>query len=171
MTFSAPAQALSLYTFQAQPSEPEFGLLSGNSYAGSFEFDDSVITGASFEETPLTTFDFTFEGASYGLADAQSPGAFAAFRSGEFVGIEYRSEGEFPEAPPGSEDPDVPGGRISFGFEGDFFFYNTFRSGGTGFGDVIYTAVPEAAAVPAPAPLLGLVGMGVAALRKKGQAS
>ncbi len=88
---------------------------------------------------------------------------------GEFVGISYEADGEFLGAG-ASADPDGLDGRIEFGLEQNFFFHNTFRSRGTGFGDVVYTAVPDAASVPEPTPLIGLIGIGAAALRRKRQA-
>lgn len=65
------------------------GPLSGASFAGSYTFDDSQITGADFEQIALSAFSLNFNSQTFSL----NPGATADFSAGVFLGLTYSHAG------------------------------------------------------------------------------
>ena len=155
-----PVFAASVYSFKASPDS---GSLTGQTFSGNVKFDDSVLSGSGEETVSLSDFNFSFLGNAFTLID--DPLAFAQFFNGDFLGVEY-----------GTTDFQLLSGLDFFdpalsSINDAFFSYDV--ASGAGFGDVSYklVATPPTppAAVPTPALLPGLIGMGVAALRKRKQ--
>jgi hypothetical protein len=145
------AQALSLYDFTVTP---DFGTLTGNTYQGNFSFDDSGLTSSGEEEVALLSFNFlNFLGRTYTQAD--DPSAIASFFDGNFLGIDYFFS-----------DTDVTfsflSGVLTQDINDAFFSYDiTAAPMSAGTGNIAYTAVPTPALLP------GLVGLGAALVRRK----
>lgn len=140
------------YTFEVNIDS---GPLIGNSYSGSFSYDDSDPLGL-FGDRPLLDFEFTFEGASYVLVDDLfGPAAFFS-PADEFLGVEYSASST------GYEIAFTPG----FGSITEVFFgYTDLNTFDGGFGDITYSVVPVPAAVWLfGSGLIGLLGF---ARRKK----
>ena len=131
------------YTFEVNIDS---GSLSGNTYSGSFSYDDS-------DPTSLVDFDFTFDGDSFSETDDPLAAVFfSIFDPDEFVGIEYLASSinyEIYFAPGFGSVTEA-----SFSYIGlaslDF---------DEGFGDITYSVVPVPAAVWLfGTALVGLVG-------------
>ena len=106
------------------------GGLVGDTFAGNFSYDGTEVAGVDEEFVDLLSFEFSFQGISFGLDDAI---AEAAFFNGEFLGLSYIVD--FP-APVSFSF--VPG---FFGVDEAFFAYeSTF---GDGEGSIAYVQVPE----------------------------
>lgn len=128
-------------------------------FSGSFAFDDAQTPSTSFfgeDLFSLQDFNFNFDGQSFNLNNVVSP-ASAVFFEGTFQGL----------------DVVAASNRFSFvpddGFTGFPVFNFTFNGGANSSNaPVTFGALQE---VPTPALLPGLVGMGVAALRRRKQQS
>ena len=148
-----------MYSFEVLPDS---GPLAGDRFSGQVEFDDSVLTGVGDETVGLSDFSFSFLGNNFTPVD--DPLAFAQFFDGTFLGLDYIST-----------DFQLLSGIDIFepafsSIDNTFFSYDI--PSGAGFGNISYTVVtkpptPPTAAVPTPALLPGLIGMGVTALRKR----
>ena len=143
---SAPAQA-GVIGFEFRV-DIDSGALAGETFTGSFSYDEAEVTGIADEFVDLSSFDFNFQGLSFGLNDAV---AEAAFFDGDFLGLSYSID--FP-AP------------VSFSFTPGFFeigeaFFAYENPNGDGTGSLAFT--PARASVPEPSTLLLLV-IGLAAL-------
>lgn len=140
------------------------GPLIGESYSGSYSYDDFGLTGVGEEFADLTAFLFTFvtsdssTSSVYDLADAQFLGpATADFLDGTFTGITL--------------DIDANGAPFSFA-SGVFNFEETLDdasflydiAGGSGAGDFQLSSTTP---IPTPALLPSLIGMGIAEFRRK----
>lgn len=151
---TTPATAAILtYDFTVTPdSEPLFG----ESYAGSFSFDDGAISGFGEEYIALDNFEFSFLGEEFGLDDGLSL-AEAAFFDGDFLGLSFVAE----------EFSFIPG---FFDLSESYLAYEI--ESGVGAADIAYDR-RDADATPVPEPvsstvllLVGLTGM---ALRRSRQ--
>jgi MYXO-CTERM domain-containing protein len=119
----------------------------GESYSGSFSFDDSGLLGVDTEWTSLTALSFSILGHHYGLADADAP-AEAAFSNGSFVGVAYSVSASEPQF-------SLNAGSSNIGEA--FLAYDT-KLGVSGAGNVVYAPVPEADSYALLLAGLGLLG-------------
>lgn len=140
----------------------DFGLLTGNTYSGSYSYDDSGLTGEFFESADLTDFSFTFvagaDGSTstdYDLGDLDTifP-ATADFESGTFLGITLNDD---------VDDLDFSFLSGFIGLEDAEFFYDLGLNG-IGSGDFQLSSTTP---IPTPALLPSLIGMGIAEFRRK----
>lgn len=108
------------------------GALNGESYSGSFSFDNSLLTGIDDEYLTISNLYFNFLGSDFSIADADNDPE-AVFFDGEFLGLSYVVS---------NFDP-------SFSFIPGFFeldeasFAYTPVAGNSGFGSINYQVVPE----------------------------
>lgn len=115
------------------------GALVGESYNGSFSFDDASLTNLGLESINLSAFSFNFLTTSYNLTNADFQST-VDFLDGLLLGVSYSASGSDPTfalvsaAGLGLPD-DVP-----------YFAYQTL-SGDSGFGSLSFTTVT---AVPLP---------------------
>lgn len=141
---------------------------------GTFSFDGSVADG-TYSLLDLTNFDFSFSFGTdtFANSDIATPlseilvlisnsgqqanfSNINLFGSGPFIGsIDFLNLSNSSETRLSFEPP----GLLRFGGNLDLYFTDSF------FGN--YTAPAPATAIPTPALLPGLIGMGVAALRQK----
>lgn len=120
------------------------GSLSGDSFTGSFSFDDDSLEGSGDEFVSVDNLSFDFLGTTYTENDDNSAfGAEASFFDGEFLGLSYSTDVEFSF---------VPG---FFSLSDSFFAYDL-DSGNNGTGDITYTLRPSNP-VPEPATIIGLL--------------
>lgn len=125
------------------------GSLDGESLLGSFQFDDSGLTGTGAEFRPVSNLAFNFLGTNFTEADA----AFTSevvFSDSQLLGLSY-AVGD-----PNSDN-------IAFSFVPGFssidealFSYDTTLDG-SGFGDVRYVRVPESSTVLGSVTMLGAI--------------
>lgn len=162
----AASLALGVVTLSAQPLkavtfnfsvENLTGDLAGETFSGSFQFDDSAQTGTGDEFLPVDTVTFDFLGGAFTEADAVS-GPEAIFTDNQFLGLSYAAEREslpseftFISFAPGPDTVDD-----------SQFTYDTLNSG-SGSGDVLYSQVSEPSTILGSTAVLGLMLM----LRKK----
>lgn len=150
------AQSLQAATFNFSV-ENLTGDLAGETLSGSFQFDESGLTGAGDEFLPVSTFTFDFLGSEFTEADATS-GPEAIFSDNQFLGLNYAAE---------SINPPDEFTFISFAPGPDTvdesqFDYSTLNSG-DGTGDILYSQVPEPNTILGSTAVLGLMLL----LRKK----
>lgn len=125
------------------------GHFTGQSFAGTFSFDDASLTGFGDEWLTVDNLALNFAGMDYTLADADAP-AEVSFFDGAFLGLSFSTTS--------SRDP-----QISFvaGFSGlgdAFVAYDT-SLGLSGAGDAIYAPVPEPDTYALLLAGLGLLGI------------
>ena len=124
------------------------GSLSGDSFTGSFSFDDDSLLGSGDEFISVDNLSFDFLGTTYTENDDNSVlGAEATFFDGEFLGLSYSTDVEFSF---------VPG---FFSLSDSFFAYDL-GSVDNGTGDITYTlrpSNPDPNPVPEPATIIGLL--------------
>jgi len=149
-----PAQAATVtYDFTINNLD---GDLAGNSFSGSFTYDDALLTGSGSEYLGVSSLLFNLLGTDY--TEADDPFAEVAFFEGTFLGL------IFAVGNPGVD-------AISFAFVPGFFdasdAYFTYdftgSTGKFGTGDIQYQVVPTPVLLP------GLIGLGLGALRKKAE--
>jgi len=151
---AAPVSAATItYDFKVLPdSDP----LLGNSYTGSFSYDDSSLSGSDeeFQFLVVESLRFSFLGTDYDETNGLSA-AEAAFLDGVFIGLSYSAEGfSF-----------VPG---FFDLSDASFAYDI--DGGVGFADVIYTQRQPEQSVPEPTSAIAVLllgALGTATFRKQ----
>ena len=145
MAIALPATAANItYDFTVTP---DFGPLLGESYAGSFTFNDTNLIGFGEEFITVDSFSFSFLGVDYTEADGAAEEPEATFFDGSFLGLGF-SEDDF---------------SFIAGFldlSEAFFAYDL--AAGSGTGDIIYTQVPDQKSVPEPASVLALLAIGAA---------
>ena len=130
------------------------GLLTGEAFAGSFEFDASGVTPTFEGDVPLGAFSMLFAGQTYTLVSADVAAA-AVFYEGSFMGLSY-ADADAPDLMVRPAVSLVPG---SFGIGDAYLSYTQSTDPGAGlagFGSFSVAVVPEPAAV-----LLMLAGLGV----------
>ncbi len=84
----APAQAaVQTYTFSGAI---DAGSLLGETYAGSFSFDDAALTGVGAEWLAVDSLAMNFMGSSFTQADAVAPSvAEVGYYDGAFLGLSF----------------------------------------------------------------------------------
>ncbi|MDO9163799.1 MAG: PEP-CTERM sorting domain-containing protein [Methylococcaceae bacterium] len=115
------------------------GLLVGETYNGSFAYDNATLTNAGSEFVDLSTLTFNFLSTSYNLADADFTPT-ADFLDGSFLGVSYLVN---------SIDPSFAlVSALGTGIPEDlaYFSYQTV-AGDSGFGSLNVAAVPVPAAI------------------------
>lgn len=135
----------------------DFGPLMNNTYSGTLSYDYAVppLTGVGTETTPLSTFNFFFDGHTYTQAD--DPTSDASFYNGNFIGIDYAIS-----SPP---SPTFLSGTVAIDPKG--FSYDQGGFGGAGTGMISYTLVTTT--VPEPLNILGSItvfGLGASLKRR-----
>ena len=150
-----PINAASMtYDFEVNMSA---GSLLGETYSGSFEFDDSTLTEIGEESLSVSELSFNFLGVNY-TEDSLS-GTQVIFDNGDFSGLRFF----------GMLDSNM------WQLEEDKFTFATISSSGSGFslvastGDITYTnttTIPEPTAVFS---LLALGAIGSIRILKKGR--
>jgi len=149
---AAPVSAATItYDFKVLPdSDP----LLGNSYTGSFSYDDSSLSGLDEESLVVESLRFSFLGTDYdetnGLSDAE-----AVFFNGNFLGLSYVAD-DFAFVPGFVDLSDA-----SFAYDID---------AGVGFADVIYTQRQPEQSVPEPTSAIAVLllgALGTATFRKQ----
>ena len=151
LMMAASASAASLFSFEVTP---DFGFLSGQSFSGTVEFDDSLLTGIGDETVSLSSFNFDFLGTVFTEADDNDNDPFAQFFDGVFLGVSF-VEDDFQFSPG------------FFSIDEAFFSYDL--PDGAGFGSVAYTPV-SVVSVPDPSVIGGLVAVGLVGLKLKRKA-
>ena len=123
------------------------GSLAGQTFTGSFSFDDAGITGTGEETVDFTSFSFDFQGEEFDEND-NIFGEGVVLIDGSFAAIGFDAGTEFNFVPNTFFDPV----ETTFGYD--------FGDGNPGFGDVTFTiddSEPEPNAVPEPATVIGLL--------------
>ena len=133
------------YDFQV---DIDSGTLSGDSFSGSFSFDNVGLTNIGEEFLPLDSIEFNFEGTDY--TDVSVPLSEAVFFDGEFLGLGYSPDDSFAF---------VPG---FFAIDEAYFTYDIVDIG-AGAGDVTYT-VPDSTTTPESSSIFGLISLGILGL-------
>jgi hypothetical protein len=161
---ATPASAAKItYEFSVTPTT---GHLDGKTYSGSFSFDSAALTGLGTREiTPGNgglSVTFTFDGTTYGTADAGGFPTFpeVTFRDGVLLGLSFAAASTFSL---GSTASGYADGGVDFLYFGSAPFLSS--------NAVTYTLVTEESVqVPAPMTLAllgaGLVGLGLAHRRR-----
>lgn len=129
------------------------GHFAGQSYAGTFSFDDAGLLGSGEEWLPVGTLSLNFAGTAYTLANADAP-AEVSFFDGAFLGLSAsfsNGDPQFSLIPGWSDISDA------------FVAYDTVQ-GFSGAGSLVYAPVPEPEAWAMLLVGLGLVGLRI---RKK----
>lgn len=154
--FSAvlPAQAaIQHYSFSGQVSS---GFYAGESFSGSFSFDDATLSSVGSEYINLSSLSMSFLGTTFTEASFLESLPDVAFDQGAFLGLAWSVNSITPE--------------IGFSFINGYnnaseayFSYDT-SLGFSGEGSVVYAPVPEADTYAMLIAGLGLVGF--AARRK-----
>lgn len=147
-TFPAAQAATQTWNFNGTLDS---GTFSGQSFGGSFSFDDAALTGNDLEWLSVVSLSMNFVGTSYSLDNATAP-VEVSFFNGGFTGLSYNV---------GTEADGftfIPG---QYALSDSYVAY-TMTTGIGGAGSVIYAAVPE----PETYAML-LAGLGLLALRRR----
>ncbi|ESS71425.1 hypothetical protein MGMO_104c00040 [Methyloglobulus morosus KoM1] len=137
----APASKASIINYNFN-GLVESGALAGESYSGSFAFDDASLTNLGLESINLSAFSFNFLTASYNLTDADFQSTVDFF-DGLFLGVSYSASGFDPSFAL------VSAAGLALPDDVPYFSYQTV-SGNSGFGSLSFstaTAVPLPSAV------------------------
>ncbi|WP_153116387.1 PEP-CTERM sorting domain-containing protein [Rhodocyclus tenuis] len=127
----------------------ESGDYTGQSFSGSFSFDDANLSGLDAEWLRVSNLSLSFLGKIFTLADAAAA-TEVSYYNGTFLGLAYTVESSEPKFSliAGTEKASEA-----------FFAYDTAVVGGSGTGSVIYAAVPEPEAYAMLLAGLGLLGL------------
>lgn len=142
--------ALVEYTFVATPDS---GPLAGQSFNGSFTYEDTDVPTAGFNGEDLfslSSFSFSFDNVPVVIGDLAY--GFAAVEAGLFVGLDVGAS-TFSMLPGlAGSDP--------------FFSYDLTPTGGAGSGELSFQLVTNSVPEPGTAGLLAVALLGIAGLRR-----
>jgi hypothetical protein len=130
------------------------GHYTGQSFAGTFSFDDAFLSGSGEEWLTVDSLALNFAGMAYTLADADVP-AEVSFFDGAFLGLSYSASNLNPQI------SFIPG----FSSLNEAYIAYDISHGLSGAGDAIYAPVPEPETYAMLLAGLGLLG--VAARRRR----
>jgi hypothetical protein len=130
------------------------GSLLGETYSGSFSFDDAALTGMDAEWLSVANLSMTFNGSAYTQADVTAGAAVeVGYQDGVFLGLAYYS---------------VDSAANAFTFvAGNFDTSDAFFAYDNGAGNVIYASVPEPKDWMLLLAGIGLVGMMVERAKRR----
>lgn len=135
--------ALITYNFEVSIDS---GFLEDQNFSGSFQFDDSGLTGIDEEFLSVSHLNFEFDGVNYTETDGV---AEVVFFDGDFLGLSFSTPAEFSF---------IPG----FFELGEAFFAYNLPGEVDGTGDINYNPVPE------PLTILGtMTALGFGSLFKR----
>jgi len=146
------------YNFQV---DIDFGSLLGNTYNGTFSYDDSLIPPApdlgGYKSILISSFNFTFEGNNYTAGDDLFASAdFATFDS-QFLGLNYTGS-----------DLALISGSFTLNLDDAIFTYDL-GIDGSGTGIITYTPTsnPNPISTPESNTVIGLLLLGSAMMVAK----
>ena len=125
------------------------GALIGQSYSGSFSYDDTAFTGIDTEWLSVTTLSMSFMNTNYTLANANALAPTeVGYYNGTFLGLSYSVDSSFPKF------------SLIAGYEDVSQAYLAYdpAAGLSGFGSVVYAPVPEPETYALLLAGLGLLG-------------
>lgn len=130
------------------------GSLTGETYTGFFNYDDSGLTSSGEEFIPVLSLNFNFLGENY-TKDDEVANTEVLFFDGELLGLSYNTD----------IFSVIPG---FFDISESFFVYDTLVEG-TGAGDILYSLRDSSASVPEPGSIFSLFALGIisSAITKK----
>lgn len=135
------------------------GLLTGQTFSGTFSYDDSLLTGSGFETLGVSQVNLSFLGSTFTAAndDSYPDSPTVEFSDGNFLGLNFTVSSSTPEF---SLIPAFGNTVATFSYIG---------TNDDGSGTIQYTVVP----VPESSTVLGIiaVGMGGFFIRRKGQSN
>jgi len=137
--------AVQIYSFSG---ELDSGHFMGETFSGSFSYDDASLTGLADEWLAVSSLSMNFLGNAYTLVNADVV-AEVGYYDGAFLGLSYSVS---------SGDPQFSLIAGNFDASDAFFAYDT-DLGLSGAGNVIYAPVPEPETWAMLLLGLGLVGM------------
>lgn len=152
MLFAAlPAAQAATYSFSGMMDS---GSLIGETFTGSFSFDDLGLTGIDLEILGLNSLSLSILGTTYTIANADST-PDVSFLNGSFLGLSYSvttSTLGFSVIPGLSDTSDafVAYDKLSGG---------NIVDGQSGFGSIVYLPVPEPESYAMLLAGLGLIGL------------
>ncbi len=133
------------------------GALIGQTFSGSFSFDDAALSSSGTEWLSVSSLSMNFAGSNFTQANAAAGSAVeVAYLDGSFLGLSYSVDSSFPKFSV------IPGyDHVSQAFVA----YDTAAVGGSGTGNINFAPVPEPESYAMLLAGLGLMGM-VARRRK-----
>ena len=125
---AAPAAQAAIQTWNFSGAI-DSGSLLGETYSGSFSFDDAALTGIDAEWLSVANLSMTFNGSAYTQADVAAGAAVeVGYQDGVFLGLAYS----------------IDSAANPFTFvAGKYDTSDAFFAYGNGAGNVIYASVPE----------------------------
>jgi hypothetical protein len=123
----------------------ETGSLTGQTFSGTFSYDNSLLRGSGFEFLDVSQVNLSFLGSTFTAADADSDPT-VEFADGIFLGLNFSASSFTPEF---SLIPAFGNTVATFSYIG---------ANDDGSGSIQYTL---SAAVPEPSTVLGLIALGI----------
>ena len=120
----------------------ETGLLTGETFSGTFSYDNSLLTGSDFEFLDVSQVNLNFLGSTFTAVNAD-PNPTVEFLDGNFLGLNFSTSSFTPEF---SLIPAFGSTEATFSYIG---------TNDNGSGPVQYALVPE------PSTVLGLIALGI----------
>ncbi|MDP2267348.1 MAG: PEP-CTERM sorting domain-containing protein [Thiobacillus sp.] len=154
LMIAAPAAqaAVQIWNFNGTVDSGE---LLGQTYSGSFSFDDAALAGSADEWLGISSLMLSFMGNAYSEANAAAP-AEVGYMDGRFLGLSYSVNAAV-----------NPFSFIAGTLDASdaFFAYDVMTAGGAG--NVIYAPVPEPRDWMLMLSGLGMIGLMVSRSRRR----
>jgi len=132
------------------------GFYNGETFSGSFSFDDASIDNVDLDITSLLSFNMNLLSTNYSLVNTITP-PDVSFQDGSFLGLSLSID---------SVTPDIGFTFVAGSFDvSDAFLTYTTNLGSAGSGNIVYAPIPEADTYAMF--LAGLGVMGAVARRRK----